>query len=123
MCQVCCISDENCHIDVVRPQMSHLLSRQLTPLANIFCHFSRKVFAKMRQNFVKTVTPFIRVLVFAKGQKSVFVPNLSILLMHAWGQVSGPSEGGILLSISLLHTAVYLTFTVSSHEERLVCRF
>jgi hypothetical protein len=25
MCQVCCISDENCHIDVVRPQMSRFL--------------------------------------------------------------------------------------------------
>jgi hypothetical protein len=25
MCQVCCISDENCHIDVVQPQMSRLL--------------------------------------------------------------------------------------------------
>jgi hypothetical protein len=26
MCQVCCISDENCHIDVVRPLMIPLLS-------------------------------------------------------------------------------------------------
>jgi hypothetical protein len=37
MCQVCCISDENCHIDVVRPQVSRflnirLLYTEMTPL-------------------------------------------------------------------------------------------
>jgi hypothetical protein len=38
--------------------------------------FSRKTFAKNWRNFAKTVTPFVKVFVFAKGQKSVFVPTL-----------------------------------------------
>jgi hypothetical protein len=36
--------------------------------------FSRKTFTKNSQNFAKT--PFVKVIVFAKGQKSVFVPTL-----------------------------------------------
>jgi hypothetical protein len=39
-------------------------------------NFSRKTFAKYWRNFAKTVTPFVKVFVFAIGQKSVFVPTL-----------------------------------------------
>jgi hypothetical protein len=40
--------------------------------------FSRKVFSKNWRNFAKTVTTFVKVFVFAKGQNSVFVPTLEI---------------------------------------------
>jgi hypothetical protein len=42
-----------------------------------FCQIEGwKTFAKNWQNFAKTVTPFVKVFVFAKIQQSVFVPTL-----------------------------------------------
>jgi hypothetical protein len=45
-------------------------------LANFIATFLKKFFAKKRRNFAENVTPFVKVFVFAKDQKGVFVPTL-----------------------------------------------
>jgi hypothetical protein len=51
--------------------------------------FSQKPFAKNSRNFAKINTLFVKVFVFAKGQKSVFVPTLGGSYLRLWPRNTG----------------------------------
>jgi hypothetical protein len=83
-----CAYDERIQIQEPKKHWSSSIYSSSTDILYHFLSdwgFLRKLFAKSLQNFVKTVTPFVKVFVFVKGQKSVFVPTLIVILM-SWSR-------------------------------------